>query len=219
MSRDFTSAQNTALQAQNVNLLMFARLEFPSGTIYVHNGLGTYTWGSTTYGIATTQNWDGVGDLGSVSTVEEGLGVSPYAITLQLSGLDSTISGAALTEDYFMRGVTVFLGLLNDSDVLIDTPVQVWAGFMDQMNITVGKDGGDTIELIAESELSRFDKSSDLMYTNASQQQRFSGDLAFNYMHVIEGQKIKWGSPNGGSGPADNPQTPGDIKEANEMGR
>ena len=57
---------------------------------------------------------------------------------------------------------------------------------MDQMNITVGKDGGDTIELIAESELSRFDKSSDLMYTNASQQQRFSGDLAFNYMHVIE---------------------------------
>ena len=42
MTRGFSTAVNTALQAQNVNLVMFAKLEFPSGTLYVHNGLGTY---------------------------------------------------------------------------------------------------------------------------------------------------------------------------------
>ena len=211
MTRGFSTNVNNALQAQNVNLLMFAKLEFPSGTIYVHNGLGTYNWDS--------QDWLGVGDLGSISKVEEGVDVSPYAITLTLSGLDATMSGAALTEDYFMRPVTIYLGVLDARDILIDTPTQVWTGFMDQMNLTVGADGGDAIQLIAESELSRFDKSKNLMYTNANQQQRYSGDLFFSHIHKVEGAKIKWGSASGGNGPADNPQTPGDIKEFREMQR
>jgi len=209
MTRGFSSDVNTALQAQNVNLVMFAKLEFPSGTLYVHNGLGTYNWDS--------QDWLGVGDLGSISKVEEGVDVSPYAITLTLSGLDSTISGAALTEDYFMRPVTVYLGVLDSDDVLIDTPAQIWEGLMDQMNLTVGADGGDAIQLIAESELSRFDKSKNLMYTNANQQQRYAGDLFFSHIHKVEGAKIKWGASAGGQGPVDNPQTPGDIKEYREF--
>jgi hypothetical protein len=210
MTRGFSTAVNTALQAQNVNLVMFAKLEFPSGTLYVHNGLGTYNWDS--------QDWLGVGDLGSISKVEEGTDVSPYAITLTLSGLDATMSGAALTEDYFMRPVTVYLGLLDADDVLIDTPTQIWEGLMDQMNLTVGADGGDAIQLIAESELSRFDKSKNLMYTNANQQQRYAGDLFFSHIHKVEGAKIKWGGASGAvNGPVDNPQTPGDIKEYREF--
>ena len=209
MTRGFSTAVNTALQAQNVNLVMFAKLEFPSGTLYVHNGLGTYNWDS--------QDWLGVGDLGSISKVEEGTDVSPYAITLTLSGLDSTMSGAALTEDYFMRPVTVYLGLLDSDDTLIDTPTQIWEGLMDQMNLTVGANGGDAIQLIAESELSRFDKSKNLMYTNANQQQRYAGDLFFSHIHKVEGAKIKWGAASGGQGPVDNPYTPGDIKEYREF--
>ena len=144
-------------------------------------------------------NWFGVGDLGSISQVEEGLDVSPYAITLTLSGLNATISGAALTEDYYLHGVTVYLGVLDVDDVLIDTPTQIWAGFMDQMNMTVGADGGDAIQLVAESELSRFNKSLNLMYTNTAQQERSTGDLFFNFLHRIEGAKINWGSRKPGS--------------------
>ena len=186
MSRGFPAAVATALAQQNVAIVTFAKLEFPSGIVYLHNSLGSYTWGG--------HDWLGVGDLGSISQVEEGLDVSPYAITLTLSGLDSTISGAALTEDYYLHGVTVYLGVLDTDDVLIDTPTQIWAGFMDQMNMTVGADGGDAIQLVAESELSRFNKSLNLMYTNTAQQERSSGDLFFNFLHRIEGAKINWGS-------------------------
>jgi hypothetical protein len=233
MTRGFSTDVNNALQAQNVNLVMFAKLEFPSGTLYVHNGLGTYTWDSVTAGsflvgvqytiesIGTTDftligassntigvtfqatgvgsgtgtatiNWLGVGDLGSISKVEEGVDVSPYAITLTLSGLDATISGAALTEDYFMHPVTVYLGILDADDVLLEDPTQIWAGFMDQMNLTVGANGGDAIQLIAESELSRFDEAKNLMYTNANQQKRYSGDLFFSHIHKIAGAKVNW---------------------------
>ena len=121
MSRGFPDDVATALAQQNVAIVTFAKLEFPSGTVYLHNSLGSYTWGG--------HDWLGVGDLGSISQVEEGLDVSPYAITLTLSGLDATISGAALTEDYYLHGVTVYLGVLDTDDVLIDTPTQIWGGF------------------------------------------------------------------------------------------
>jgi hypothetical protein len=153
--------------------------------------LGTYTWDS--------QDWLGVGDLGSISQVEEGIDVSPYAITLTLSGLDATISGAALTEDYFMRPVTVYMGVLDADDALIADPTQIWAGFMDQMNVSLGADGGDAIQLIAESELSRFDVSRNLMYTNAAQQERYSGDLFFSHIHKVQGAKFNWGARTAGT--------------------
>ena len=191
MSRGFPTNVATALAQQHVAIVTFAKLEFPSGTVYVHNSLGTYTWGG--------QDWLGVGDLGSISQVEEGIDVSPYAITLTLSGLDATISGAALTEDYFMHPVTVYMGVLDSDDALLADPTPIWSGFMDQMNLSVGSDGGDAIQLIAESELSRFDVSRNLMYTNAAQQERYSGDLFFSHIHKVQGAKFDWGAKSAGS--------------------
>lgn len=235
MSRGFSTAVATALAQQHVAIVSFAKLEFPSGTIYLHNSLGTYAWGDVTAGAyltgatytietvgstnftaigasantvgvvftatgagagtgTATINWFGVGDLGAISQVEEGLDVSPYAITLTLSGLDSTIAGAALTEDYFMHPATIYIGVLDPvTDLLITDPTQIWAGHMDQMNMTVGADGGDGIELVCESELSRFTRSLNLMYTNVAQQEKSTGDLFFNHIHRVAGAKINWG--------------------------
>ena len=185
MSRGFPAAVLTALSSQHVSLVTFAKLEFPSGTLYVHNSLGTYTWGGN--------DWLGTGDLGEISQLQEGAEVSPYKITLSLSGLDSTISGAALTEDYYLQPVNVYLGALASDDTLIADPTIVWEGAMDQMELSVGAEGGDAIVLTAESELARFDRASNLKYTDAQLQTDFSGDLAFEFMSDIEGSKIRWG--------------------------
>jgi len=123
VSRGFPTAVADALSAGHVVLVTFAKLEFPSGTIYVHNSIGTYNWGG--------QDWLGTGDFGEISQIEEGADVSPYKITLTLSGLDATISGAALNEDYYMHPVSVYLGALDADDVLIADPTVVWEGAMD----------------------------------------------------------------------------------------
>ena len=203
MSRGFPTAVADALSAGHVVLVTFAKLEFPSGTIYVHNSIGTYTWGG--------QDWLGTGDFGEISQIEEGADVSPYKITLTLSGLDATISGAALNEDYYMHPVSVYLGALDADDVLIADPTVVWEGAMDQMSITVGADGGDAIQLTAESELARFDKSSMKKYTHSQQQNDHSGDLFFEFMADIEDVKIRWGSADsssvaGGGGGSSSPE-------------
>lgn len=191
MSRGFPTAVADALSAGHVVLVTFAKLEFPSGTIYVHNSIGTYTWGG--------QDWLGTGDFGEISQIEEGADVSPYKITLTLSGLDATVSGAALNEDYYMHPVSVYLGALDADDALIADPTIVWEGAMDQMNLTVGADGGDAIQLTAESELARFDKSSMKKYTHSQQQNDHSNDLFFEFMADIEDVKIRWGSADSGS--------------------
>ena len=41
MSDRLSSNVATAVEAANGNLIMLAKLEFGSGTVYVHNGLGT----------------------------------------------------------------------------------------------------------------------------------------------------------------------------------
>jgi len=197
MSRGFPSDVLTALSSDHVALVTFAKLEFPSGTLYLHNSIGTYTWGGN--------DWLGTGDLGEISQLEEGAEISPYKITLSLSGLDATISGAALTEDYYLQPVTVYLGVLNANDVLIADPTIVWEGAMDQMELSVGAADGDVIVLTAESELARFDKASNLKYTDAQLQSDSAGSLGFEFMADIEGAKIRWGDPNSDSvagGPA-----------------
>jgi len=188
MSRGFPSDVLTALSSDHVALVTFAKLEFPSGTLYLHNSIGTYTWGGN--------DWLGTGDLGEISQLEEGAEISPYKITLSLSGLDATISGAALTEDYYLQPVTVYLGVLNANDVLIADPTIVWEGAMDQMELSVGAADGDVIVLTAESELARFDKASNLKYTDAQLQTDSAGSLGFEFMADIEGAKIRWGDPN-----------------------
>ena len=188
MSRGLSASVIAALTSNVVRPITFSKLDFSSGIIYVHDGIGTYTWGG--------QDWIGVGDFGAISNIQEGSEVSPYSITLTLSGLDSGLVSTALTEDYFMRDVNIYLGLLDEDDTLIDTPSQIWSGFMDVMNISLGSAGGDSIELTCESELAKFDRSANLRYTHVQQQKRNSSDLFFEFLKDIEGAKIRWKSAN-----------------------
>jgi len=106
----------------------------------------------------------------------------------------------------------VYMGVLDSDDALLADPTPIWSGFMDRMNLSVGSDGGAAIQLIAESELSRFDVARNLMYTNAAQQERYSGDLFFSHIHKVQGAKFDWGAKRAGSGggapiiPETNPQ-------------
>lgn len=198
MSRPFLPDSLAAFDLPYVTVLTFVKMEFAASTVYVHNGIGSYTWGG--------EDWLGVGSLGSVSQLEEGSDVSPYSITLTLSALDATLSGQALNEDYFMRPVTVYVGVLSADDELLDDPLPMWAGFMDVMSITAGQEGGsgDQIIVTCESELAAFDRSANLRYTNQTQQRLYPSDTFFEFMPKIEGLKIKWRGDSDSGGAAGN---------------
>ena len=183
MSRAFGAESAAAFIQPNVSIITFVMMDFTSGIVRVHNGLGTYAWGGN--------DWIGVGSLGAVSQFEEGADVSPYGITLSLSALDATVSGEALNQNYFMRPVEIYIGALSVDDELLNNPLSIWSGHMDVMTVTAGAEN-DTITIKCESELAAFDRSSNLKYTDQTQQRFYPGDVFFNFLPKIEGAKIKW---------------------------
>ena len=193
MSRGLSTTVVNALKADVVRPITFAKLDFSSSTLYLHDSIGTFTWGGN--------DWLGVGDFGSVSSIEEGADIAPYSITLTLSGIDSTIAGigTAGTEDYFLRDVDIYLGLLDEDEALLEDPNKIWSGFMDVMALTAGSQGDDVIQLTCESEMAKINRSRNLKYTHAEQQRANSSDLFFEYLHEIAGAKILWKDSNSGN--------------------
>jgi len=207
MSRGLSPSVLDALRSTTVRLVTFAKLSFSSEVMYVHDGLGTYNWGD--------QNWLGVGDFGSISSVEEGAEISPYSLNLTLSGLEADLISKTLNENYYMRPVDVYLGLLDENDSLVDTPTQIWSGYMDVMSLTAGASGGDAITLTCESEMAKFDRSANLRYTDTMLKKRNASDKFFEFLKDIDGVKIMWGKKVGTSGisaPNPNPRYPQIMK-------
>ena len=199
MSRDLASNTAASYAASHVNPIVFVKLEFdPSsaGTIRLHNGLGTYTWNDGSGNV----NWFGTGDLGQIGSIQEGDQISPYNIELTLSGLDAGLVAEAVKEVYYQRPVTLYVGALNDDDQLVATPDVIWNGFIDTMDVRLGGDNGDMLALSAESELAMFERSANLLYTNASQQAKFSGDTFFTHLQEMQDITLDWGKRKGGSG-------------------
>lgn len=204
MSRDL--ATNTAAQyaASHVNPIIFVKLEFDTalpnetGTIRLHNGLGTYTWDANDG--AGIRSWYGTGDLGQISAIEEGDEISPYSIELTMSGIDAEIAAEAARETYYQRPVTLYIGALNASDELVATPDVIWTGFIDTMDAVLGGSAGDSIRVTAESELAMFERSSNYLYTNAQQQSDSSGDTFFTHLQEMEDLTLDWGKRKAGSG-------------------
>ena len=186
MSRGLTAAVVTALKSDVVRPVTFVTLDFASGILYLHDSIGTFTFGGNDY--------QGVGDFGSVSSIEEGTDIAPYKVVLKLSGLDPTISNIATagTEDYYLRPVDIYMGLLDEDEALIADPQQIWSGFMDVMTLSTGSKNGDEIQLACESELAKVQRSANLKYTHIQQQRVDSDDLFFEYLQDIENVKILW---------------------------
>jgi len=188
----FASATNSTEAAkQAVRMFVAVALDFSSGMVRVHDGIGAVTWGGNTY--------DGIGNFGGIEQVDESVEVIARPLSLTLSGVDSSLVSTAMTETYQNRTVTIYLGFLNEStNAVIDTPEVAWEGRMNQMSIS-SAEGSAVIKLSCEHRLRREPRIA--RYTNEDQQLLFSGDRFFDLITSIKGFVSKWGELSvGGSG-------------------
>lgn len=166
--------------------VVFAALEYDSGTLYLHNDLGTIT----TLG----HDWSGVGSFGSIDAMEEREDGSPTGTILRLSGIDPTLLENALTETYQGRPVTIYLGMRDivDGDLVSD-PMELFAGQMDQMSVTYGL-ASAMIEMRVESEMYDFSRALLRYFSDAELQKAYPGDLAFQYMAKMVNNRVTIGN-------------------------
>ena len=212
------------VEKPSVTMAVLVELAYDSGTIRVHDGVGSIILGGyllTEAGENLTdeagnqftdeqdnKTFSGVGELGSIETVEENIEVIARSVTLTVSGLDASLLGEALSEDYQNRTVTIYLATINpDAGLLISSPEIIWEGRMNQQTVTLSR-GEATITITCEHRLRREPRIA--RYTDADQKQVFSNDRFFDLVPNIEGYVSKWGSRDVGySGPGFNPRNPG----------
>lgn len=181
MSRDLVSAISTALQGAEINVFWACDLMFDSpNDIYLWNGVGDLSLDGKTY--------SGVGDLLGVSEIKESSDIAAYGARLTLSGIPSDTISLALQEPYHGRHAIVKFGVISAGT---HTAFTVFSGEMDQMNISYGPDTV-TVGLDVESRLVDLDRARVRRYTDADQQLRYVGDLAFEFVTRLQDESLKW---------------------------
>jgi len=163
--------------------IVFAKLAFPSGTVAVHNGVGTYSFGGDDY--------IGVGSFGSIDVIEDTLELKSNPVNLVLSSIPPEIIDGIKVDDVFGRDADIFLGALNEHGELQGTPDNWYSGHMETVELTLGEIDGIKIRL--QSRASRLQLRNNKRYTLEDHQVDFPGDLFFEFLPFVMEAEVVWG--------------------------
>jgi hypothetical protein len=179
MTRSTPASLLTALSQPEVQPFYAVEMDFDTAPVRFWTGYGDRTISGETY--------LGSGNLLSISGLDEVNDLSAKSITLQLSGMPTSLVSLALQEPYQNRECKVYFGTTDTT-----TPIEVFSGLMNVMTI---EDSGETsvISLTVESKLIRLEKSSNWRYTEGSQKARYSSDTFFNYVSDLQDKTLVWG--------------------------
>ena len=183
----------TALRlAQDHQEIKFAiKAEFDTDTLRLHTGGGTLSINS--------ENYEGAGTLLAISDIEDSKELKSAGVTFQLSGMDATVLGFALSENYQNRPITLFMAFTSGGTNNVDGFMTLYSGRMMQADITDSSSGA-TITLQTENRLIDLRRPSNIRYTNESQQYLYSGDTSLDQIAQDTQMQLFWGRRGEGGG-------------------
>ena len=151
---------------------------YDSGTVRLWTGEGEIEiQGQTFYG---------AGNLLGISETERTNEVVARGVTITLSGIPAELVRQALDEPYSGREARMAMGLID-----VDETMELFRGFIDKMNI---EESANTamIAITIEHELVELLKTRVRRYTHESQQRRYPGDKAFEFVNDLR-PDLEWG--------------------------
>jgi hypothetical protein len=183
MARGLTAGIQTEIAKRIVTVAIFAEIEFISGTTRVWSGVGDKVLGGETF--------TGVGDLGSISSVEETDDVKASSVELTLSGIPSTILAAAIGDSRQGKTATIWLAFLDSSLAIIADEVILFRGRTDVPTIM---EGGETsiMSMRVENHLLDLKRASNHRYTQEEQQETYPSDVFFEFVPSLQNKTILW---------------------------
>jgi hypothetical protein len=145
-------------------------------------GVGDLVWNSHTY--------KGVGEFGSVSTIQEGSEVQADGIKLTLSGVPTDLLNEGLNEVMQGKLAQVYLGFLDNNGTLID-PIPLFIGLIDEPEIDISTETAK-ITISVENRVSDLNRNRGNRYTDARQRARYPNDASLKYIHMLMDYKFNW---------------------------
>ena len=184
MARGLTTALNNQFIASSLNPFIAVSLDFEDDPINAWVGKGTITFGGVDY--------FGIGNLLSISSIEETQETKATNCEIALSGIPPDLISAALNTNYQGRTGIVYLGALDSSRAVVADPYAIFSGLMDIVTINENQES-HTIGVQLESRLISMERSKARRYTKEDQQIDFPDDKGFNNVAKLRDKKIQWG--------------------------
>lgn len=191
MSRAWDSGFLAALDDPAVCCVRFVELQFGTGTLWVHDDLGSIT-GNDADGVSRT--WSGVGTAGQIGEIEETDKLEqPADIRLMLSGLDTAVLDEALNQNFMERVARLYVSARNVvTGAMIAGPQLLVSGSINGMN-TIREADSLTVEALIISRYAEMRRAALKWFTDAQLQQDHPGDLFFQYLEQLQEVKVIWG--------------------------
>lgn len=185
MSRDIATLLENALDDDVVKPFFALELLFDGNqTLRLWTGVGTLTYQGF--------DWFGTGNLLQIDTIEETSEIAAKGATITLSGVPSEVLDLALTEPYQGREARVLFGVHLDGQQDTSSMTEIFAGYMDQMNIDEGE-GGSTIQLTVENKLIDLERPRTARFTSAYQKSLYPNDKGLDFVEDLQTRELVWG--------------------------
>jgi hypothetical protein len=188
MARGISAALNTEFNADKLRPIFFFKSVWASGTTYIWSGYGNISWDG--------QTWAGVGDLAGMTAIEETTLVRANGVKFTLAGVPSALVALALGQARQGTEVSLWVGAVDEDMNIIADPYKIFSGLMDVPGIIEGPETS-TITIAAENRLIELERARELRWTDQFQQNRFAGDVGFQYIAGLQDKAIYWNVPSG----------------------
>lgn len=187
--RTLTAAVITELAKSTLHPILLLQLHFDSadgGTLFLWNGVGTFTWSGDDY--------LGAGQLGTITPLVETASTRATGAKVTLTGIPSGNLFIALDTNYPERLADLYIGFVDQGLTLVNSPFLIFSGRMDVMEITEAGETA-TISLTIEHRLIDLERPKVRNYTEEDQKKEFPGDKGFEFVAPLnDGRKVLWGT-------------------------
>jgi hypothetical protein len=184
MSRDLDTTTDNAAQASHVVPYTLVELDYESGAVRIASTPFDITYDGDTY--------LGVGRLGSISAIQEGIEQKSYGVSMELSGIPTSYFAEMVQERCQDRACRIWYGFLDaTSHRPTGTPNLGFGGRMDVLAIQLGNT--ITATLTAESRLVDWERAINRRFTDQDQQRAFPGDLGLQFVQATTDMELPWG--------------------------
>lgn len=187
----FPETIKAALGGRKVAASFLVLLDFTTQPMRIWTGSGKITAGGN--------DWYGLGQLGSISGLEQAVNGEAPETTFILSGINSEIVSLARdewAEEARDRLVKVLVQFHNHEDdrplELFDEPYSIWAGRMQTPRFEIQGPKLRKITVSAESLFALRSRPSFSQYTDTDQKSRFSGDRGFEFVPGLVNKVVTW---------------------------
>ncbi len=181
MARDMHADLIAEFEGKQVNLAFLFAAFFDSGPLRIWTGIGDLVVAGDTY--------YGMGNLISISRIEETSESRATNATIGLSGIPTEMLAAALAEPYQGRRGRCWLVAFDEDGAIVGDPYLLHDAYMDVMEI---EKGGETavIKMNVESRQIAGTRAKNDNYTDQDQQARYPGDLFFSSIAELQDRQI-----------------------------